>query len=237
VIAPIAGAHPNDHVNLSQSSNDAIPTAIHLASSELVHHELLPAMARLHSTLREKAEEFDAVLKIGRAHLQDAVPIRLGQEFSGYARQVELSLDRVWRALDVIYELALGGTAAGTGLIAPSGFATATIQVLAEQTKLPFREAQNHFEARASKDAVCFLSAALKTYAVSLTKIANDIRWLGSGPRCGLGELRLPTVQPGSSIMPGKVNRVIAESVLMVCTQEIGHEATMTLACASGNFG
>ncbi|MBI4166788.1 MAG: class II fumarate hydratase, partial [Acidobacteria bacterium] len=236
IIARLAGAHPNDHVNLSQSSNDVIPTAIHVAAAELVHHELFPAMTRLHSTLREKAEEFDAVLKIGRTHLQDAVPIRLGQEFSGYARQVELSLDRVRRALDGIYELALGGTAVGTGLNAPPGFATATIQVLAEQTKLPFREAQNHFEAQASKDAVGFLSSALKTFAVSLTKIANDIRWLGSGPRCGLGELRLPAVQPGSSIMPGKVNPVIAESMLMVCAQVIGHDATITWGCSSGNF-
>ena len=236
VIARLAGAHANDHVNLSQSSNDIIPAAVHVAAGELVHHELLPAITSLHSTLREKTVEFDAVLKIGRTHLQDAVPLRLGQEFSGYARQVELSLDRVRRALDGIYELALGGTAVGTGLNAPSGFATATIQVLAEQTKLPFREAQNHFEAQASKDAVCFLSGALKSYAVSLTKIANDIRWLGSGPRCGLGELRLPAVQPGSSIMPGKVNPVIAESVLMVCAQVIGHDATITWACASGNF-
>jgi fumarate hydratase, class II len=236
VIARLAGAHPNDHVNRSQSSNDVIPTAIHVAAAEIVHHELLPAMTHLHSKFGEKAGEFDAVLKIGRTHLQDALPIRLGQEFSGYARQVELSLDRVRRALDGIYELALGGTAVGTGLNAPSGFATATIQVLAEQTKLPFREAQNHFEAQVSKDAVCFLSGALKGYAVSLTKIANDIRWLGSGPRCGLGELRLPAVQPGSSMMPGKVNPVIAESVLMVCAQVIGHDTTITWACASGNL-
>jgi fumarate hydratase class II len=230
VIARLACAHPNDHVNLSQSSNDVIPTAIHVAAAELVHHELLPAMTRLHSTLREKAEEFDAVLKVGRTHLQDAVPIRLGQEFSGYARQVELSIDRVRKALDGLYELALGGTAVGTGLNAPLGFATATIQVLAEQTKLPFREAQNHFEAQASKDAVCFLSGALKSYAVSLTKIANDIRWLGSGPRCGLGEMRLPAVQPGSSIMPGKVNPVIAESVLMACAQAVGGHVAVLLA-------
>jgi len=164
------------------------------------------------------------------------VPIRLGQEFNGYARHVELSTDRVRKALDGLYELALGGTAVGTGLNAPPGFAAAAIQVLAEQTKLPFREAQSHFEAQASKDAVCFLSGTLKSYAVSLTKIANDIRWLGSGPRCGLGEMRLLAVQPGSSIMPGKVNPVIAESVLMVCAQVIGHDATMTWACASGNF-
>ena len=236
VIARLAGAHPNDHVNRSQSSNDVIPTAIQVAAAEIIHRELLPAMTHLHSKFREKAGEFDDVLKIGRTHLQDAVPIRLGQEFNGYARQVELSLDRVRRALDGIYELALGGTAVGTGLNTPSGFATATIRVLAEQTKLPFREAQNHFEAQASKDAVCFLSGALKTYAVSLTKVVNDIRWLASGPRCGLGELRLPAVQPGSSIMPGKVNPVIAESVLMVCAQVIGHDTTITWACASGNL-
>jgi fumarate hydratase, class II len=236
VIARLTGAHPNDHVNCSQSSNDVIPTAIHVAAGEAVHNELLPAMASLHATLRQKAEEYDNVLKIGRTHLQDAVPIRLGQEFSGYARQVELSIDRVRRALDGIYELALGGTAVGTGLNAPPGFAVATIRALAEQTKLPLREAGNHFEAQASKDAVCFFSAALKTYAVSLTKIANDIRWLGSGPRCGLGELRLPAVQPGSSIMPGKINPVIAESLLMVCAQVIGHDAAITWAGAAGNF-
>ena len=236
VIARISSAHPHDHVNLSQSSNDVIPTATHLAAAELVHHELLPAMTLLHVKLRAKAEEFRDVLKIGRTHLQDAVPIRLGQEFNGYARQVELSIDRVRKALDGIYELALGGTAVGTGMNASPGFAAAAIQVLAKHTKLPFREGQNHFEAQASKDAVCFLSGALKSYSVSLTKIANDIRWLGSGPRCGLGEMRLPAVQPGSSIMPGKVNPVIAESVLMVCAQVIGHDATMTWACASGNF-
>ncbi len=164
VIARIAGAHPNDHVNLSQSSNDVIPTAIHVAAVEVAHNELLPAMTRLHSTLREKAKEFDDVLKIGRTHLQDAVPIRLGQEFNGYARHIELSTDRVRHALDGLYELALGGTAVGTGLNAPPGFAAAAIQILAEQTKLPFRKAQNHFEAQASKGAVCFLSGALKSY-------------------------------------------------------------------------
>jgi fumarate hydratase, class II len=236
VIARIAGAHPHDHVNLSQSSNDVIPTATHVAAAELVQHELLPAMTVLHNALRGKAEIFDDILKIGRTHLQDAVPIRLGQEFSGYARQIELSIDRVRKALEGIYELALGGTAVGTGINAPPGFAPAAIQILADQTKLPFREARNHFEAQASRDAVCFLSGALKSYAVSLTKIANDIRWLGSGPRCGLGEVRIPALQPGSSIMPGKVNPVIAESLLMVCAQVIGNDATITWACASGNF-
>jgi fumarate hydratase class II len=236
VIGRLANAHPYDHVNRSQSSNDVIPTAIHIAAAELVHSQLLPAMDSLRLALDKKAREFDDVIKIARTHLQDAVPIRLGQEFSGYARQVELSAGRVRTALDGIYELPLGGTAVGTGLNAPPGFAPAAIPLLAERTKLPFREAQNHFEAQASKDAVAFLSGVLKAYAIALTKIANDIRWLGSGPRCGLGELRLPELQPGSSIMPGKVNPVIAESVLMVCAQVIGHDATISWACASGSF-
>lgn len=162
--------------------------------------------------------------------------MRLGQEFSGYARQVEAGIERVHAALDWIYELPLGGTAIGTGLNAPPGFGTAVIREISARTGLPFREAQNHFEAQAARDAACFLSGALKTYAVSLTKIANDIRWLGSGPRCGLGELRIPAVQPGSSIMPGKMNPVIAESVLMVCAQVMGHDATIAWCCASGNF-
>ena len=228
--------HPNDHVNCSQSSNDVIPAAIHIAAAERVRRELLPALARLGEALRRKAEEFDDVVKIGRTHLQDAVPMRLGQEFRGYLRQVEASLERVHAALDWIYELPLGGTAVGTGLNAPPGFAPAVIRLIAQRTGLPFREAQNHFEAQAARDGVAFLSGALKTYAVSLTKIANDIRWLGSGPRCGLGELRLPAVQPGSSIMPGKVNPVIVESVLMVCAQVIGYDAAITWCCAAGNF-
>ncbi len=236
IIARLAGAHPNDHVNRSQSSNDVIPSALHLAAAELANQQLLPAMESLGTALGRKAQEFDEVVKIGRTHLQDAVPIRLGQEFSGYARQVELSADRVRRALDGIYELPLGGTAVGSGLNAPAGFAPAAIRLLAERTGLPFREAQNHFEAQAARDAVAFLSGALKTYAIALTKIANDIRWLASGPRCGLGELRLPELQPGSSIMPGKVNPVIAESVLMVCAQVVGHDAAIAWCCAAGNF-
>jgi fumarate hydratase class II len=234
VIARLANAEPHDHVNQSQSSNDVIPSAMHVAAAELVQHALLPAITFLHTSLCEKSSAFDDVVKIGRTHLQDAVPIRLGQEFKGYARQVQLSIDRIGRALDGIYELALGGTAVGTGLNAPTGFAKATIQILSDETKIQFREAQNHFEAQSARDAASFLSGALKTYAVSLTKIANDLRLLGSGPRCGLGELRLPAVQPGSSIMPGKVNPVIAESALMVCAQVIGHDATITWACASG---
>ncbi len=237
VIATLAGkVHPNDHVNLGQSSNDVFPTAIHIAAAETVHRDLLPAMNALHRTLQEKSHQFWGVLKIGRTHLQDAVPIRVGQEFGGYARQVELCRARIVAALDGIYELPLGGTAVGSGMNAAPGFAKSTIQRIAETTGLPFREAENHFEAQASRDAVAFLSAALKTYAVALTKIANDIRWSGSGPRCGFGELRLPEVQPGSSIMPGKVNPVIAESLLMVCAQVIGHDAAISWCCAAGSF-
>jgi fumarate hydratase class II len=193
-------------------------------------------MQALQRSLSDKANEFCDVIKIGRTHLQDAVPMRLGQEFSGYASQVEHSIRRIGLALEGIYELPLGGTAVGTGLNAVPGFAHAVITFLAEQTKIPFREAGNHFEAQSAKDAVCFLSGALRTYAVSLTKIANDIRWLGSGPRCGIGELNIPAVQPGSSIMPGKVNPVIAESLLMVCAQVIGYDAAITWSCPAGNF-
>ncbi len=236
VIGHLAGAHPNDQVNRGQSSNDVIPSAIHVSAAMLVTAELLPAMEELAGALRKKSIEFRDVIKIGRTHLQDAVPISLGQEFSGYAAQVEKCLQRVKAALDGLYELPLGGTAVGTGLNAVPGFASAVIAELGIRTGLPFREASNHFEAQAGKDAVSFLSGALKTYAVSLTKIANDIRWLASGPRGGLGELKLPETQPGSSIMPGKVNPVIAESLLMACAQVIGYDATITWCCAAGNF-
>jgi fumarate hydratase class II len=236
VIGHLAGAHPNDEVNRGQSSNDVIPSAMHIAAAESVHRNLLPAMGRLQASLARKAGEFADVIKIGRTHLQDAVPMRLGQEFSGYAQQVAASSERIQGAMAGMYELALGGTAVGTGLNAEPGFAAAVIAEIARRTGLEFREARNHFEAQASKDAVVFMSGALRTYAVALTKIANDIRWLGSGPRCGLGELRLPEVQPGSSIMPGKVNPVIAESVLMVCAQAIGHDATIAWSGAAGNF-
>jgi fumarate hydratase class II len=236
VIGHIANAHPNDHVNRSQSSNDVIPSAIHIAAAMLAHDELLPAMTKLSLSLSRKSREFQDVIKIGRTHLQDAVPMRLGQEFSGYAAQVELSAGRIRMALEGIYELPLGGTAIGTGLNAVPGFASAVIEDISARTGLRFREAANHFEAQGSKDAISFLSGALKTYAVALTKIANDIRWLGSGPRCGLGELKLPETQPGSSIMPGKVNPVIAESVLMACAQVIGYDAAITWCCAAGNF-
>jgi fumarate hydratase, class II len=236
VIARLAKAHPNDHVNRSQSSNDVIPTAIHIAAASEIRGKLLPAMELLREALANRAEAFQDVVKIGRTHLQDATPMTLGQEFGGYTHQVRASIERVRAALDGIYELPLGGTAIGTGINSPPGFAARTIERIAQRTGLPFREARNHFEAQAARDAVCFLSGALKTYAVALTKIANDIRWLGSGPRGGIGELRLPEVQPGSSIMPGKVNPVIAESVLMICAQVAGHDAAITWSCASGNF-
>ncbi len=236
VIGRLAGAHPNDEVNRGQSSNDVIPTALHVAAAQAVVNRLLPAMRQLAGSLERKAAEFHDIVKIGRTHLQDAVPIRMGQEFSGYARQVAAAGERLEAALPGIYELPLGGTAVGTGLNAPKGFARAVIAELAVETGLPFVEARNHFEAQAARDAACFLSGALRAYAVALTKIANDIRWLGSGPRCGLGELKLPAVQPGSSIMPGKVNPVIAESVLMVCAQVVGYDAAIAWCAAAGNF-
>ena len=236
VIGHLAKAHPNDHVNRGQSSNDIIPTAIHLSAALLAIEELLPAMRELRHALAAKAVEFHDVIKIGRTHLQDAVPMRLGQEMSGYARQVERAAERIGAALPGIYELPLGGTAVGTGLNAVPGFAGQVIQELARRTGLPLQEAVNHFEAQASKDAVCFLSGALRNYAIALTKIANDIRWLGAGPRCGIGELRLPAVQPGSSIMPGKVNPVIVESVLMACAQVIGYDSVIAWCGAAGNF-
>jgi fumarate hydratase class II len=236
VIARLSGAHPNDDVNRGQSSNDVIPTAMHVAAAETVNGLLLPAMRELGSSLGRKADEFHDIIKIGRTHLQDAVPIRMGQEFSGYAHQVDAGGRRIAAALPGIYELPLGGTAVGTGLNAPPGFASEVIAEIAARTGLPFVEAPNHFEAQGARDAACFLSGALRTYAAGLTKIANDIRWLGSGPRCGLGELKLPPVQPGSSIMPGKVNPVIAESVLMVCAQVVGYDAAIAWCAAAGNF-
>ena len=242
VIAHLAGmavqgeVHPNDDVNRGQSSNDVFPSAIHIAAVETVTHRLLPALDLLERELSRKSREFHDVIKIGRTHLQDAVPMRMGQEFSGYAQQVRNALDRISFALEGLHELPLGGTAVGTGLNAPSGFAAETIAEIARITGCPFVEAKNHFEAQASKDGVVFLSGALKTCAVALTKIANDIRWMGSGPRSGIGELKVPAVQPGSSIMPGKVNPVIAESLLMVCAQVIGYDATIAWCGAAGNF-
>jgi fumarate hydratase class II len=236
VIGTLASAHPNDHVNRSQSSNDVFPAAIHIAAAVEVHQRLLPALHVLHEELRRKEHEFWDVIKIGRSHLQDATPMRLGQEFGGYAHQLSLSMTRITQSLDGLYELPLGGTAIGTGINAPLDFAQHAIGLIAKSTGLPFREADNHFEAQAAKDAVLMLSGALRTYAVSLMKIANDIRWLASGPRAGLGELRLKALQPGSSIMPGKVNPVIPESVLMACVQVIGYDTSIAWACTAGNF-
>jgi fumarate hydratase, class II len=236
VIGRLAKAHANDHVNRSQSSNDVIPSVIHIAAALQVFGRLVPDLEALADALENRAAAFWDVMKIGRTHLQDATPMRLGQEFSGYAQQVKSCAGRLTLALDGIYELPLGGTAVGTGVNAPRDFAERTIALIARRTGLPFREARNHFEAQAAKDAVSFLSGALKTCAVALTKIANDIRWLGSGPRGGLGEIQLPELQPGSSIMPGKVNPVIPESLLMICAQVIGHDATITWGCAAGNF-
>jgi fumarate hydratase class II len=228
--------HPNDHVNQGQSSNDVIPTAIHLAAMEGIDLNLLPALEELRAALAEKALAFKDILKIGRTHLQDATPIRLGQEFSGYTRQVANGLARLRHAQGFLGELPLGGTAVGTGLNTHPEFAPRTIQRLAEETGLHLREAPNHFEAQAARDACIETAGVLKTVAVSLIKIANDIRWLGSGPRLGLGELRLPALQPGSSIMPGKVNPVLCEMVVQVGAQVFGNEAVVALAGASGSF-
>ncbi len=228
--------HPNDHVNAGQSSNDVIPTAIHVAAVTAIREDTIPALERLAAAFEEKAAEFDHIVKTGRTHLMDATPIRLGQEFSGYAAQVRLGAERLRLALPDLEELALGGTAVGTGINTPAGFAAAVIARLATRTGYPFREAANHFEAQAAKDAAVFASGALKTVAVSLFKVANDLRWLGSGPRTAIGEIALPATQPGSSIMPGKVNPVMAESVMQVAAQVIGNDAAVTWAGANGNF-
>ncbi|BCR03106.1 fumarate hydratase class II [Desulfuromonas versatilis] len=228
--------HPNDHVNLGQSSNDVIPTAMHLAAAVEIRHSLIPALFALQEALGEKAGEFDDIVKIGRTHLQDATPVRLGQVFSGYARQVALSIRRLENSLEGLLELPLGGTAVGTGINTHPRFAAKVIDGLAEVTGLPFKEAANHFEAQGARDAAVAASGALKVCATALFKIANDIRFLGSGPRCGLGELVLPPVQPGSSIMPGKVNPVMAESLMQVCAQVIGNDAAITLGGLAGNF-
>jgi fumarate hydratase class II len=228
--------HPNDHVNLGQSSNDVFPSCIHIASIILLRERLLPALEGLQNNLKKKEKEFHPVLKIGRTHLQDATPIRLGQEFGGYAQQVASGICRIRNAIESLSELPLGGTAVGTGINTHPLFARKVISVVKRKTGYPFREAVNHFEAQGAKDALVEMSGALKTTAVSLMKIANDIRWLGSGPRCGIGEIRLPETQPGSSIMPGKVNPVIPESLIQVCAQVIGSDAAVTLGGLSGNF-
>ena len=228
--------HPNDHVNLGQSSNDVFPSAIHIASVTLLRQKLFPALNDLRQALKNKAREFHSVLKIGRTHLQDATPIRLGREFGGYARQVELGIHRIQKAMESLFELPLGGTAVGTGINTHPLFAKKSISIINRVTGSPFREAFDHFEAQGARDAAVEMSGALKTVAVSLIKIANDIRWLGSGPRCGIGEIHLPDTQPGSSIMPGKVNPVIPESLIQVCVQVIGNDSAITLAGLSGNF-
>ncbi len=228
--------HPNDHVNCGQSSNDVIPTAIHLAALEAIEFRLWPALTELHGALVRKEQEFETILKIGRTHLQDATPIRLGQEFGGYAAQVEHALSRLHDIRSHLRELALGGTAVGTGLNTHVEFARRTISAIAQETGLGLCEAPNHFEAQAAQDAAVETSGALKTVAVSLVKIANDIRWLGSGPRGGLGELKLPATQPGSSIMPGKVNPVMCEMVIQVGAQVVGNDAVITFGGVSGNF-
>jgi len=228
--------HPNDHVNRGQSSNDVIPTAIHLAALEGIEFQLRPALTELHETLLRKAEAFWEIFKIGRTHLQDATPMRLGQEFSGYASQIAHGSRRLEEVKIHLNELALGGTAVGTGINTHPEFARRTIAGLAKETGLDLREAPNHFEAQAARDACVETSGALKTVAVSLSKIANDIRWLGSGPRLGLGEIKLPATQPGSSIMPGKVNPVMCEMVLQVSAQVIGNDTTITVGGLLGNF-
>jgi fumarate hydratase, class II len=228
--------HPNDHVNMGQSSNDVIPSAIHVSAAEELKNRLLPALAGLAEALQAKAREFGDVIKIGRTHLMDATPVRLGQEFSGYAQQVRYARLRAEKATDVLRELALGGTAVGTGLNRHIHFPSKVMHHLHQRTGIEFYEAKDHFEAQGGKDAVVEVSGELKTIATSLFKIANDIRWLGSGPRCGIGELQLPATQPGSSIMPGKVNPVMSESMMMVCAQVFGNDTCITWAGANGNF-
>jgi len=228
--------HPNDDVNRGQSSNDVIPTAIHLAAFHSIREDLVPALRELHRELNGKAKEFWDVLKIGRTHLQDATPIRLGHEFGGYASQVEHSLKRLECAEVNLAELALGGTAVGTGLNTHPEFARRTIARIAHETGLPVREADNHFEAQSAKDACVELSSILRTIAISLLKIANDIRFLGSGPRLGYGELKLPATQPGSSIMPGKVNPVMAEMLMQISAQVVGNDSAIMFAASQGNF-
>ena len=228
--------HPNDHVNLGQSSNDVFPTAIHLAAGIQIDNVLLPALKKIHTVLVGKASEFNAIIKTGRTHLQDATPLRLGQEFSGFASQVEHAVTHIENGCIHLNELAIGGTAVGTGINTHVEFGQRMAKEIRAVTGLPFCEAPNHFEAQAAQDAAVQLSGSLKTLAVGLMKIANDIRWLGSGPRLGLGELELPSVQPGSSIMPGKINPVIAESLIMVCAQVIGNDAAITLGGLYSSF-
>lgn len=228
--------HPNDHVNMSQSSNDTFPTAMHIAAAEQINHQLLPMVTKLRDALAVKSEEFEAIVKIGRTHLMDAVPLTLGQEFSGYVAQLNQNLQRIEATLPHLYELAIGGTAVGTGLNTHPEFAVKVAATIAQITGLPFISAPNKFAALAAHDGLVMASGALKTLACSLMKIANDLRWLGSGPRCGLAELRLPENEPGSSIMPGKVNPTQCEAMTMVCVQVIGNDTAISLAGTQGNF-
>ena len=228
--------HPNDNVNCSQSSNDSFPTAMHIAAVEQLHHELLPALETMHAALRQKTQEFSSIIKIGRTHLQDAVPLTLGQEFSAYATQIEYGIARVKSTLPRLYKLAQGGTAVGSGLNAPDGFAEKFAAHVANITGLPFVTAENKFEALAAHDALVEGSGALNTLACSLMKIANDVRLLGSGPRCGIGEINLPENEPGSSIMPGKVNPTQSEALTMVCAQVMGNNVTISVAGSNGHF-
>ena len=228
--------HPNDHINQGQSSNDTFPTALHIAAGVALKEKLIPALEILERSLKAKAEEFMPILKIGRTHLMDATPIRLGQEFSGYAQQLTASIDRAHKALNALYELPLGGTAIGTGLNCHPDFPKKAIAIIAEKSGIDFVEAQNHFEAQAGKEALVEVHGQLNTIATALFKIANDIRLLSSGPRCGIGEITLPATQPGSSIMPGKVNPVMSEAVTMVAARVFGNQTTVTWCGANGHF-
>ena len=242
VIATLAGrtlgreVHPNDHVNASQSSNDVFPTSVHVAATAAVVRDLVPALGHLATALEAKAGEFAGVVKSGRTHLMDATPVTLGQEFGGYAAAVRYGVERLEATLPRVAEVPLGGTAVGTGINTPAGFPQRVIELLREDTRLPLTEARDHFEAQSARDGLVELSGALRTIAVSLTKICNDLRWMGSGPNTGLGEIAIPDLQPGSSIMPGKVNPVVPEAVLMVAARVVGNDATVAWAGASGSF-
>src|SRR3954470_24322170 len=228
--------HPHDHVNMGQSSNDVFPTAVHIAATEAIQRDLLPALEALQGALAAKAKAFDHVVKIGRTHLMDAVPVRLGQEFSGYAQILTNTVRRVRATVPSVSELALGGTAVGTGLNSAPDFAPKMIAIISDEIAIPLRQAPNLFEALSARDGLVEASGGLRSAAASLTKVANDVRWLGSGPRCGIGEILLPDLQPGSSIMPGKVNPVMSEMLLMICAQVVGNDATIGWGGAAGNF-
>ena len=228
--------HPNDHVNMCQSTNDTFPTAINIAAVDMVSNELLPSISKLLASFDKKANEFDSIIKLGRTHLQDATPLSLGQEFSGYASALDHNIQRIESSLENCFELSMGGTAVGTGINSFEGFAESVAQNIANLTGLPFKTAPNKFETLAGQDSIVELSGSLKTLAVSLFKIANDIRWLASGPRSGIGEIIIPSNEPGSSIMPGKVNPTQCEAMTMGCTQVMGNDLTISIAGASGNF-